>query len=177
MAEISERPKANPSQITATFRKGVVQFRHPWFANKVIRFGVKRLIAGDQAQLLAEVQKLLDRAPRYETEAPAEIREEILQRYFAAFGDADAVPIDATAEEPVEISSVQLSIIEPGYEEAKEEVKNLRGQVEALLRATGERSAAERRTLMRVCWSRFEARFHCRAGSKGEERTHVLRRM
>ena len=50
MSEETEKPKDTPSQITATFRDGVVQFRHPWFKNKVIRFGVARFVPGDQAR-------------------------------------------------------------------------------------------------------------------------------
>ncbi|HLX61695.1 MAG TPA: hypothetical protein VKX17_10480 [Planctomycetota bacterium] len=169
--------RESPVQIRASLKDGVVQCRHPWLENKVLRFGVGKMTPADQTQFQAELQKLLDATPRHEHEVPDGVREEIKARYLKSFA-SKAIDIDlkASKQNPRELAGVQLALTEPMVDELSRENKRLRDQVESLLKATGMRGEAERNATMEGCWKRFEERFQCRMGSQKQERRNVLRR-
>ena len=173
--------RKTPLQVHARLNgKGtVVQARHPWIEKKVLRFGVARLTKDQKSEFQAKVDKLVVAAPRLRCEAPANTPNEVMDAYFISLETAlplTNILIDKDGN-VLNAPSVLLDLYRDKNEELESEKRKLEGQVAVLLKASGERSEAERSTSVRKCWERFEERFQCRIGSQGQERRNVLRRI
>ena len=182
-----DRPRLNLSVYQST---DVLQFRHPWCPAKMLRFGIKKLTRTDRLEFAKEAQTLLDRVPKDRVEAPAGIRQKLLDKYFKVIDDSEMVHVITVgtdgeieqrkhkdSETQFLMDQLEMATLKRDIGRLKRENRNLRQRVEELTKALGDRTDAEKSTTLQRCWERFQERFQCQPGSKPEQRRDVLRRV
>jgi integrase len=179
--------RTTPTKQKAYLSGGVLQFRHPWLPERVLRFGLKKLPLVEHGEFLREAQTLLDRAPRTPREAPSRVRPALLDRYFKVIERATLVHVvtvepDGGIPERDNLDQFMKDRLE--LVDLRTEVKALRAEngrlqirVDELVRALNERADEEKTTTVRQCFDRFAERYQCQPGTRAEERYNVVRRV
>ena len=165
----------------------VLQFRHPW-VDSIVRFSVVKLPDIEKEEARVAGIRLMEIAPKTQAEMPSGTPEKLAEQYLRHIEDADNVESEIEIDEKGNVigsdastivqDKLALMIANRDKQKAIRQRDAALAQVDNLLRASGERSAEERRATLRGCLEHWSQHLKIRRGSKQpkSERKSVIHR-
>ena len=171
-----------------TLSKGRIVARHP-HCDRVLNWGVKRLPPDKQADLLRQVQRLIDKAPKILADAPTGLDSRVTDPYFAALAADFGLDVDhdvlvdgiVNAGNLVALQRYmafkgEFASLQKTCNEVTGERDDLKRQLGELVKRAGEKSKHDYEITIDQGWQQFERRFKLRKEST-LERANVMRRV
>lgn len=184
----------------AFITKDVLQYRHPWVLGpdgrgSIVRLGVKKLGDLQQSEILVECNTLLERSPKSRRDAPATVRQKLVESYFSKLEALNVGP-DPTAttqdvlnaietthiqnfKKGVRVKMPDTEVIRRTIEELRTENETLKREVERLKaaaaksqQALGERTVAEKTSSLEECLDFWKMHFKATSANQ----THHTKR-